>query len=271
MQREFSALLRVVMFFSFGTINENRSKWRLVQRSQNPSTYTKLSCFLPWVAAQYGLKYAEDGDIDPACYEAQGDPQDKDQRPCTITPSIISDLTTGEAKCIFPFYYEGKKYNECVLFDEAGFVYPVFRCPTRDITTKIDGINSFESIELTGELCPSDPTDSTSALDPTIQDCDNFSRDRAFKQCKNNCPGVRAFGIVGGGVALGVVAATSGLSIVAPAALGVMGLVGAAGIAGVGGNMLLQATCRAPLCRAQSGQCCRLQGLGTDIRCPSRC
>ena len=35
---------------------------------------------------------------------------------------------------------------------------------------------------------------------------------------------VRAFGIVGGGVALGVISATSGLSILAPAAVGVMGL-----------------------------------------------
>ena len=46
-------------------------------------------------------------------------------------------------------------------------------------------------------------------------------------------------------------------------------LSGAAGLAGVG--MMMQNQCNFPMCRAQSGQCCRLQGREGDLRCPTRC
>ena len=58
-----------------------------------------------------------------------------------------------ELECKFPYYYDGVKYDECVLYNEKVFVYPVFRCPTLDITTKINGINSFNSWSLVGGLC----------------------------------------------------------------------------------------------------------------------
>ena len=64
----------------------------------------------------------------------------------TISPSNVAD---GEVEYIFPFYYDGKGYDHCVLFDESGFVYPVLRCPTHYISTKTsDGINSFPVIQL---------------------------------------------------------------------------------------------------------------------------
>ena len=123
--------------FTIGALDEARTKWVLNQQSENPVTYTKLSCFLPWVAQQYGLDYETNDSPDPQCSQGQGDPGDSNNK-CRITPSNLVDTLRGEVECIFPFYYQGKKYDECVLYDELGFVYPVFRCPTYNITTKID-------------------------------------------------------------------------------------------------------------------------------------
>merc|ERR1711872_305018 len=78
--------------FLFGALDKNKTRWQLVQQSENPSTYTKLSCFLPWIAKQYGLEYKHDEDTDPACYQGQGDPLDKDKENCTITPSTLLDI-----------------------------------------------------------------------------------------------------------------------------------------------------------------------------------
>ena len=33
----------------------NVTKWKLKQRSDNPIVYTKLSCYLPWIASQYNM------------------------------------------------------------------------------------------------------------------------------------------------------------------------------------------------------------------------
>jgi hypothetical protein len=154
-----------------------------------PKPKHKLSCFLPWVAKQYDLDYKSDGPTDPACVESQGDPLDEEKNICTTTPSFVEDLIASEQECIFPFYYLGNKYEQCVLFDESGFVYPVFRCPTRNVTTTIDGISNYPSIGLTEGLCPMDNTNASSPLDPNKTDCFDFQRRGIFKQCKNNCPG----------------------------------------------------------------------------------
>ena len=70
---------------------------------------------------------------------------------CSQGTGNISDYNTevcqtasrGESSCIFPFYWNGDLKEECVFLDEENFLFPVFRCPTRNITRKIDGINSF--------------------------------------------------------------------------------------------------------------------------------
>lgn len=62
---------------------------------------------------------------------------------CQNTPSNLQEYLAGEQDCIFPFYYNGQIYHKCILFTEAGFTYPAFRCPVHNITTKRDGINDF--------------------------------------------------------------------------------------------------------------------------------
>ena len=43
--------------FSFGATTADQSHFQLFQKGENPAVYTKLSCFLPWVAKQYGLSH----------------------------------------------------------------------------------------------------------------------------------------------------------------------------------------------------------------------
>merc|ERR1712223_166280 len=51
--------------FVFGARNTNRTRFELLQNSENPAAYAKLSCHLPWIAEQYGLSY--EADDDPSC------------------------------------------------------------------------------------------------------------------------------------------------------------------------------------------------------------
>jgi len=114
-----------------------------------------------------------------------------------------------------------------MLFEEEDFVYPVFRCPTRNITTKFPGtdINHFEqSIELTTGLCVDTETaeatcDATGGgpncikqLDPEKK-CPAREKRQPFSTCKNDCPGVRSFGIIGGGAILFAATSLAGQAI----------------------------------------------------------
>jgi len=262
--------------FSTGTT------WSLAQRATNPATYTKLSCFLPWIAAEYNMEYESTGEVDQACNTGTGDPNDGTNT-CRSSPSNALGLREElELECIFPFYYNGRLYEECILFNELEFVYPVFRCPIRPISTTIDGIISFNfnASELTAGYCISKaqidslgdnqlPEDQY-ILDPNFDDCFSFNRRPPMSQCKNNCPGVRAFGIIGGGVALGVLTAASVLSTL-QVALPAAAVVGAAG---VGGSMLLsQNSCPGPFYCTSSldGRCCLVTFSISGPVCPDTC
>jgi len=267
--------------------------------SNNPNVYTKLSCFLPWVAEQYGLDYdPPNKEKDKQCTVGTAEtvskieeclkPESKSieenrEEKCQNIPSNLQEYLVGEQDCIFPFYYNGVLYDKCIVFTEGGFTYPAFRCPVKNIITKINGINSFtinidrDVTEDQNKDCPSfacqifqtpwycavDPSNQTSDLDPT-KDCPIAEKRAPFSVCKNNCPGVTTLGIIGGG-ALAIAATGIGAQSLLIPALGA----GAAGLAGVG--MMMQNQCNFPMCRAQSGQCCRLQGREGDLRCPTRC
>ena len=131
-----------------------KTRWEFVTRSENPSVYTKLSCFLPWIAEQYSLKF-DDGRLEKECLTGTGgesksatnrQKNEEEGNVCRIVPSTIIDLVfEGEFLCIFPYYFDGLLYTGCQMFNLGGFVIPIFKCPIRNITTKIDGINSFKS------------------------------------------------------------------------------------------------------------------------------
>ena len=107
------------------------------ETGDQPSVYTKLSCYLPWIAEQYDMDFTEIiEDDNQECTTGSGDINDYNAEPCRSS-------SPGEVECIFPFYWNGKRFDQCSFLEEQEFLFPVFQCPTRNITRKINGTNSF--------------------------------------------------------------------------------------------------------------------------------
>merc|ERR1712032_1191451 len=180
----------------------------------------------------------------------------------TCRQNLGTDLIGREHPCIFPFYYRNKgPYNECLLFEEENFVYPVFRCPVRNITTKLPGtnINHFEEdLDLTAGYCIDLEAAIAAGCDPLFLDdcefrlinpdkeCSPFCKVQPFSTCKNDCPGVRSFGIIGAGAVLFAGTAIAGIQ-----TLGAIGL-GTGGVLLAGGGVATRASCSPPYCVAQA-------------------
>ena len=79
------------------------------------------------------------------CSKGTGDDTDFNAEQCRSN-------SAQESACIFPFYWNGKLYEECVFLEEQEFLFPVFRCPIRNIDRKIDGINSFRFSDLNDQV-----------------------------------------------------------------------------------------------------------------------
>ena len=189
--------------FAFGAGNSRGNRYFLNQLSENPSVYTNLFCFLPWIADQYNLEYTPSEEIDPACSIGSGDINDVTNPgnpnfnfTCRNTPSNLLEANQEiELPCIFPYYFDGQLMEECIQFDQEGLFLPLFRCPIRGMTTKLNGLNSYSSDDLqnilTGGYCQSDQIGENNLplLNPDDDSCSSAQRRVPFSQCKNNCPG----------------------------------------------------------------------------------
>ena len=73
----------------------------------------KLSCYLPWVAAQYNMEYTASGDQDPDCLTGNGDITEVTARVCRTNPVLsLIDFSEGvEAPCLLPFSLNGQIFN----------------------------------------------------------------------------------------------------------------------------------------------------------------
>ena len=119
------------------------------QASDNPAVYMKLSCYLPWVAAQYDMDYSPPGDPDPACLTGHGDITEVTAKVCRTKPSDgWADFREGiEAPCLFPFTLNGESHSTCIMDEIEDFTRPVFRCPIR----RVKGVGTdYTDIHLTG-------------------------------------------------------------------------------------------------------------------------
>ena len=169
---EFNKLSKTITFFGV--------------KQESPSVFTKLSCYLPWIAKQYKLSYEHEVEVlaDESCTLSTGDPEDADNQICRES---IGDPNAEERQCIFPFFYEGELKEECILQTaDAEFIIPNFRCPTRNITTKINGINSYTFADTAiAEYC----LDEDGNLDQNLNTCEISESLPPLVPCKNNCPG----------------------------------------------------------------------------------
>ena len=191
----------------------------LTQGSENPLVYTKLNCYLPWIAEQYDLEYDQNEDLDAECTTGSGNETPDDEKICRNTPTTFREYVFGFGlPCIFPYYLDGKLVNDtCSKFNEDTFLDPVSRCPIWNVTTKINGISSYNSsdprliyggycLDLEGlgdlseilddfleELADStrSPTRDHLNMNPEIQNCNIALRFTPFSKCQNNCRGGR--------------------------------------------------------------------------------
>ena len=120
----------------------------LTQESQNPSVYTKISCYLPWIAEQYGMEYeADENNIDPDCVTGTGDITEITADVCTVIPTLYTDsgqpLIDGrslidpvEAECIPNYTVDNTKWDGCLVSGIQDFTHPVFKCPIRTIKNR---------------------------------------------------------------------------------------------------------------------------------------
>ena len=194
--------------FSMGPANEDRTAFYFVSSTESPLAYTKLSCFLPWVAKQFGLFYEDRSRKDEACLRGTGQKppfNSTHQYDAVCRQKKGSNLISREHPCIFPFYYKNRLYDSCALLETSNFVVPVWRCPVRNITTKYPGtdINHFEDdaiaqtkrycLDIEAAIaagCPPSSLDDCEfrLLNPDIE-CDPFFQVQAFSTCKSDCPG----------------------------------------------------------------------------------
>ena len=88
-----------------------------------------------------------DEDNNQECSVGSGDVDDINAEECRSFP--------GEDLCIFPFYYNGELYENCAFLEYEGFLVqgPIYRCPTRNITRKINGINNFTQEDFIKQVC----------------------------------------------------------------------------------------------------------------------
>merc|ERR1712241_789582 len=76
----------------------------LKQFSANPSVYSRLSCFLPWIAEQYGLNYIPSQPADPECEQGVGNINEVTTEVCRSTTTNRLDVAAKlEPPCILPF------------------------------------------------------------------------------------------------------------------------------------------------------------------------
>ena len=79
------------------------------------------------------------------CSKGTGDVTDFNAKQCRSN-------SDQESACIFPFYWNGRLHDECVFLEEQEFLFPVFRCPIRNSTRKINGVNSFIYSDLNAQV-----------------------------------------------------------------------------------------------------------------------
>ena len=118
----------------------------LFQESQNPNVYTKLSCFLPWIAEQYNMEYESRGITEKECTTGTGNKTE------IAGAGECRCACSTESLCRFPFYFNGKYYDQCTMFEEDKFILPVFRCPVFDTVNKINGTNSYTYEDLVQQV-----------------------------------------------------------------------------------------------------------------------
>lgn len=210
-------------------------------KGENPGVFTEGSCFLPWIAASYGMKLGKG--YATGCSDASGDRKDINNKQCLAENGKQCIFDTGltfsvnTSSISLGFDKTGIEFNQCVLGGQGSIESQInYLCITRPVTPA----------ELDNPTC----------------NCEQI-----FSTCANNCPGVRASDIIAGGFAAFGAAGISGIGFLLP----ILGI-GTAGTIAVGtGMMVAQGTCPGPLYCRVGPVCCLVVSITGRLGCPSRC
>ena len=120
------------------------TEYSLTQESLNPSVYAKISCYLPWIADQYGMTYEAEENNDPDCVNYTGDIDEITAENCTTIPTKYAlaghweqeQIDNVEAQCIFNFTVDDREWDGCMMSGIQDFTHPVFKCPIRSIKNR---------------------------------------------------------------------------------------------------------------------------------------
>ena len=109
----------------------------------------------------------------------------------TNTPSSTQEFQNEiELPCLFPYYMDGKLINDmCYKFNVDTFLDPVSSCPIWNVTTKINGINNYNSSDNRLTLKGYCPGEDGITLDPEVTRCSSSTHKTPFSKCRNNCKG----------------------------------------------------------------------------------
>ena len=100
---------------------------KITYGSENPGIFTDAHCYLPWIAASYGMKLADGYRSSPSCAQTRGDKANINQSKCMGRDTKTLDIK----ECDFRGYLR----NGCRLFSQEGYAYNIYICKV-DIHSK---------------------------------------------------------------------------------------------------------------------------------------
>lgn len=206
--------------------------FEITYAAENAGVFTNALCFLPWIAAQYGKRMPNGFKVPTSCTQSSGDKKDLNKTSCRASGDYLRDPKVNLAT----------RFSYC------------------DFTQKDDEGKLWDRCRLFAN----------EGFAYNLYEC----RDRFGQNviCANNCRGVDPNAILAGGSAIFFTAAFGGLGALAPVIVPALGLAAAGGAAmAVGGPAFpLLGICPPGTCRV-GNQCCGLQLVSGQLRCPTNC
>jgi len=103
--------------------------------SQNAAVFTDASCFMDWIASQYGLKMPESYKKPDSCTLEKGNKNDIDQHFCKGL-LIKKNETLKESFCDWTKKDNNSiTWDKCRLFSQEGYAYNLHQCMDKDNNT----------------------------------------------------------------------------------------------------------------------------------------
>ena len=128
---------------------------------ENPAVVTDATCYMGWIAEQYGLRLPRDYKVKPSCTQHTGDVNDVNKRLCRWDPrpfkrdcicyqprtsrGTFCDFTAKYPDTPYEIAFTGQTIDTCKLVGATGVSLNVNFCVDTDVSWKL--IHIFFSIK----------------------------------------------------------------------------------------------------------------------------